>query len=339
MFNRRKSVLIFFSLMTYATAGFAQGEISGYMFGDVYYVARNHRSDIEGENGFWFRRIYFTYDHAISGEFSTRFRVEMNSPGDFETKAKLEPFVKDAYLKWTKSNHAIILGMSPTPMWGYLEKFWGFRAVEKTPADLLKFSSSRDLGVAVKGELGQSKKTHYHFMLSNGSGTRSETNQGKKVALALGQQIAQRVTVEVYADFEERPGATNRVTAQGVLTYEGEKFRIGVQLVHQIRQREGGDDLKLRVGSIFAVAHLSEKFDGFVRFDRAFNPLSDGPGISYLPVAGSAKFNFLLFGIDYQPHKQVHFMPNVEMVFYNSTNGSSPDSDIIPRLTFFYSWK
>jgi hypothetical protein len=40
-------------------------------------------------------------------------------------------------------------------------------------------------------------------------------------------------------------------------------------------------------------------------------------------------------GIDIMPHKQVHFMPNVELVFYGDTNGTRPDSDVIPRFTFF----
>ena len=91
--------------------------------------------------------------------------------------------------------------------------------------------------------------------------------------------------------------------------------------------------------SLFGAAKLSEKVWGFARWDRVFDPLPDGPGISYLPIDGTAQFNFLLLGIDIMPHKQVHFMPNVELVFYGDKNGSSPDSDVIPRFTFYYVWE
>ena len=73
-----------------------EGRISGYMFGDLYWVAANHDASLEGNNGFWFRRIYITYDRGLAEGFSTRLRMEMSSPGDFTTSGKIEPFVKDA---------------------------------------------------------------------------------------------------------------------------------------------------------------------------------------------------------------------------------------------------
>ena len=92
-------LLIIFSFLVGNISVFGQGKIKGYMFGDYYYVLKNHDSSIEESNGFWFRRIYFTYDHTLDDDFSVRFRLEMNSPGDFSTRSKLESAVKDAYLK------------------------------------------------------------------------------------------------------------------------------------------------------------------------------------------------------------------------------------------------
>ena len=77
-------VIIFLSI---TGQGFTQenSKISAYMFGDYYYVLKNHNEDIEGENGFWFRRIYLTYDKKLDDAFNVRLRFEMNSKGDFET--------------------------------------------------------------------------------------------------------------------------------------------------------------------------------------------------------------------------------------------------------------
>ncbi len=330
-------LLVILPILAAGTTALAQGKIKGYMFGDYYYVLKNHDSSIEESNGFWFRRIYFTYDHTLNNEFSVRFRLEMNSPGDFSKSSKLESAVKDAYLKWKRSHHALILGISGTPSLGYIDKFWGYRSVEKSAADLYKFDSSRDFGVAVQGS-SSDKKVNYHFMFGNGSSNRSETNNGKKVRLSLGYKLSSSITVEAYGDWEERPGNSNRYTAQGFASYQNESFRVGAQLLHQNRSSDAGD-LNLEVWSLFGAAKLSEKVWGFARWDQVFDPLPDGPGISYLPIDGTAKFNFLLLGVDIMPHKQVHFMPNVELVFYGDKNGSSPDSDVIPRFTFYYVWK
>lgn len=320
---------------------FTQGKISGYMFGDYYYMAANHNEDLEGENGFWFRRIYFTYDQGLSDNFDVRFRIEMNTAGDFTTKSKLTPFVKDAYLKWKHDRHSIIFGISPTPTWEVIEKVWGYRSVEKTPLDLQKFGSSRDFGVALKGSLDQEKRVTYHFMIANGNGNSSETNAGKKILFSLSGKLNKHFIVQGYADFDERPGKKHHgYTLQGFAAYQQENFRLGVQFAHQSRQvGEGVDNLKLQIASVFAAAQLSPKTWGFVRFDRTLDPNPDGAKISYIPFDATAKSNFILAGVDIMPIKTVHFMPNLEVVVYSAVAGDSPDTDIIPRLTFYYVWK
>ncbi|MFQ6116000.1 MAG: hypothetical protein ACE5NG_18215, partial [bacterium] len=132
---------------------------------------------------------------------------------------------------------------------------------------------------------------------------------------------------------------SNRVTLQGFAAIQKANFRVGVQLAHQIRQVEGGDDLKLQIGSIFAAAKLSEKTWGFARIDRTFDPNPEGAKISYIPFDATARSTFLLAGLDFMPIKTVHIMPNVEAVVYSEVAGQSPDTDIIPRLTFYYVWK
>lgn len=316
------------------------GKISGYMFGDYYYVAANHDEVREGKNGFWFRRIYFTYDHGLSENFSIRFRIEMNSAGNFTSNNKLEPFVKDAYLKWKHSRHTIIFGLSSTPTWDVIEKIWGYRAVEKTPLDLQKFGSSRDFGLAFKGSLDSQNRVNYHFMIANGSGTGTENNEGKKLLFSLGAKFTDNFFVEGYADFEERPGRTNRYTLQGFVAYQREDFRLGVQLAHQTRQTgEGLEDLKLQIASVFAAVKLSQQAWSLVRFDRTFDPNSFGNKISYIPFDATAKSNFFLAGVDITPIKNVHIIPNVEAVVYDEVSGERPDTDVIPRITFYYVWK
>lgn len=325
----------------YSVAG--EGKLSGYMFGDYYLIAANHNEDLENMNGFQFRRIYFTYDKEISDSFSTRLRLEMSNAGDFETKAKMGPVVKDAYLKWSAvcpflpdDKSELLIGISPTPTWSVVEKVWGYRSVEKTPLDLQKDfgSSSRDFGVALK--VKPVDILNVHLMVANGASNSSETNKDKKLLLSLGIQPSDAIIVEAYGDVQTGPEDGNVFTVQGFAAYKVKKCRVGVQFVHQTRQGES-EDTKLEIGSIFAVGHPMEKVAVFARFDRMFDPSSKGSGISYIPFAEGVKSSFIVAGLDYTPNKNVHIMPNVEIVIYDEPDsGDKPDMDIIPRLTLYY---
>ncbi|RMD85865.1 MAG: hypothetical protein D6813_15655 [Calditrichaeota bacterium] len=310
------------------------GKISGYMFGDYYYVAANHNSELENRNGFWFRRIYFTYDQNLSDAFAIRLRMELASPGNFTSSGKITPFVKDAYLSYKFQQHKIYIGLSPTPTWERIEKIWGYRSVEKTPLDLQKFGSSRDFGVAIRGSLDKEKRVNYHVMLGNGSGTGTETNEGKKVMLSLAVEPVDHVVVEGYVDFEERPGKTNRYTFQGFAAYQDKNFRLGVQFAHQTREQGTGlENLDLQIFSAFAAAKVSDRTWAFVRFDRMFDANPNGAKISYIPFDPTSKSTFFLGGLDFRPLEKVHLMPNFEAVFYDENN---IDTDVIPRFTFYY---
>jgi len=72
-------------------------KISGLAFGDFYWAAASHDESLKDRNGYWFRRIYLTFDKAMAEQFDMRLRFEMNSAGDFTSNARLNPFAKDVY--------------------------------------------------------------------------------------------------------------------------------------------------------------------------------------------------------------------------------------------------
>jgi hypothetical protein len=55
--------------------------ISGLAFGNFYWFASNHNPEIEGQNGFWMRRIYLTFDYNVAKDLDFRLRFEANSAG------------------------------------------------------------------------------------------------------------------------------------------------------------------------------------------------------------------------------------------------------------------
>lgn len=311
-------------------------KISGLAFGDAYAVGDHHNAAIEDQTGFWLRRAYLTFDVGVIDNWSARLRLEANSPGDFSTNTKLEPFIKDAYLAWKQPGRELYLGISPSPTFEVVESFWGYRAIEKTPVDLYRLGSSRDFGIAYKGK-SESGKVAFHAMVGNGAGEASETNEGKKAMFSLALRPNDHFLVEVYGDFEDRPGSTDRVTYQIFSGYKGSKGRLGLQYVTQDRDVPGGATTTLAVGSIFGVLDLSEKFSLVLRFDRSFDANPEADRIPYLVLAKNAEFDFALVGLEYRLNKKISLSPNLEFVSYRDTGATpAPEDDIFGKLTLYF---
>lgn len=323
-----------------------QGEFSGLVFSDFYWVAASHNDDLEGNNGMWIRRLYFTYDREINDAFSARFRLEASSEGDFLTSAKLTPVVKDLYLKWQNENHQVLAGISSTPTWGLVEDVWGYRSVEKTPLDLQGFASSRDFGISVKGELDEEGRLNYHFMVGNGNSNRSEIDKGKKFMLSLSYEITERFVVEAYGDWNDNRGNEDWLTLQGFAGYRTDDFNLGILYAYQNRANAvlntvgSNGDLNLEVASLFTNFAIAENSKGYLRLDHSFDAI---PGVhenDYFPLSNQAESTVLIGGVDFEVGPDIHIMPNIEAALYDESDltGATPDSDLIPRLTLFYNF-
>jgi len=313
-------------------------KISGLLFGDYYWVASNHNPGLEDRNGFWVRRSYLTFDKPLGESLDMRLRFEMNSAGDFTSRSKLEPFVKDAYLRWKFSgNHSTYLGLSSTHTWQTVESHWGYRQVEKTVLDLQRLGSSRELGVAFRGSFDSQRKVRYHFQVANGAGTGSESDAEKKVLFSLGLYPTESVVLEFYTDYDNRPLDEYRRTFQGFVGFKQDWGRLGVQYAHQTRN--GDPDLELDAFSVYGVWKLSQRASLFGRYDRMLDPNPDGARISYIPFDPTAESNLFIAGVDLRVNNQFSLIPNLVIIRYDKReDGTQPSTDFIPRMTFFYNF-
>lgn len=337
-------LVFFFTIFNDAHAQVSVGEkgtLSGRVYSDYYWFAQHHDPSIEGQNGFWFRRIYLTYERSFGEGFSSRLRLEMSSPGDFTSDDKMSPVVKDAYLKWSNDHHQILGGISSTPTWGLVEDVWGYRSVEKSPQDLYDFGSSRDFGLAFKGNVGEERRVGYHFFVGNGNSNGAEINEGKKVMLALSYELTEHVIVQVYGDWNDRPNESDLMTAQGFAAYQSDNFNFGALYSYQFQdQAEPAAGRKLDLVSVFANTTFSDQVRGFIRADHLFDPNPAGESTSYLPMSSEAGSSTVLVGgVDLLLHENIHLMPNIETVVYGEdANGDTPGSDVVPRLTLSYNF-
>ena len=320
----------------------AEGKFSAQAFGDYYYFVDHHDSLTAEQNGFWIRRINLSWDEKFDDVFSARLRLETASPGSFDPDNQdlMLIYAKDAWIRWKHGNQSVYLGLTLTPSHSFLEDLWGYRHLEKLPGELQGFNGSRDRGIAAAGTVGAAKKLAYHVMVGNGSGTRNELDGKKKVAGELNYWLTDHVVAEIYGDFEDRSGDTDRTTFRGFVGYKSEKFRAGAEYEQQTRDQANADSYDLRVFSAFACGAVSEKVWLVGRVDRAMDEGASSPGAPYFPMSSAAPSTFVLAGVELLARENITFTPNVEVAMYDDPDGGgpAPDNDVVGRVTFMFKY-
>jgi len=338
-----KRILLFCFAALALVSGLAhggEGKFSGAVFGDIYWIAADHDSTIEDLNGLWLRRINLTHDYKFDDEFSSRVRLEAQTPGDFESDEIMLVFIKDAWVKWTTGNQNILVGLSPTPTWSLVEEMWGLRFIEKVPTELQRLGASRDMGLAAEGSFDSGKKFGYHAMVGNGNAQVGEQDAKKKGYLGLRFRPTESWAIEVYGDYEDRVDSPDRQTYHGFVGYKTSTLRAGAQYIRQVRNATG-EDVELSIASAYIEAAVTDKAWLFARVDRNFDPNPEGDRIAYIPFDPTAANTFVLAGIDYWARENIGLSPNVEVVVYaepETVGLPTPDTDVIPRLTFHFTF-
>ena len=320
-------------------------KFSGLIFGDYYYFGQHHDPTWEDQQGFWIRRVYFTFDYTFTPKVTTRFRLEMNGNGKL-AGGTLTPYVKDAYLRWTfYGRQQFTVGLQPSLTLDYVDAFWGLRHIEKTPLDLYRWDSTRDTGVALGGPLNAANTLKYSVQFGNDSGTGSETNTYKALRVAARYEASPGLTVEGQYGYFARGLDEDRTLAQVFAGYRAGWGRVGAQYAFQTRRAAAGTalpDLDLDVYSGYAVADVkAQKLSVFARVDRHADPCPDCANMDYLPIDAGAPFTLFLAGVEYYLIPAVRFSPNVEWVHYSPPKRAgvpTPADDVVCKATFYWVW-
>ncbi|MBS1492145.1 MAG: hypothetical protein JST55_01460 [Bacteroidetes bacterium] len=325
----------------------SKGKISGYMFSDYYYNAeRDTFSTLKnvayggqkGQNGFQFRRIYFTYDYNISKKFTTRFRLEGAQDETFKN-GKVGVFIKDAYLEWKNifKGSNLIVGIQPTIAYTATEQIWGHRYIERTIMDLRGIVDSRDFGISLNGSFDEQHKVTYGVMLGNNSGVTVETDKYKRVYAHLGFNPVKELYITLFSDYRAHPGGYelggiklnyDEYTQAVMIGYKNDKtFSAGIESFYNYTQnwyRSFGL-------SFFASTIFSDQLSAFGRYDYFDNDITEGHN--------SDTRNLFLAGLDFKPDKNVIISPNVAIETYADLyDGTKIKPSITPRITLFYTF-
>ena len=293
-------------------------ELQGRMFGDYYYVfaAEDGETELPAKrNAFHFRRIYFSHRKLLGEDVAAFYRLEARDAG-FAQGAKMEPFVKNAYLHWKRllGDSELYLGLVGTPTWAVAEKVWGYRSVAKTVLDWNKIGSSADLGAVLKGAVG---RLAYHLMVGNGPGQKSEDDHGKKFYASLSFKPGDRLVLEGYADLNKKPAGRDEQTFKGFVGWQGAQGKAGLEVFSRTNDRADADE-GMAGASAFGSLPLSAEFKGFGRVDVVARDAEDAA--DWLIIAG----------LDYSVAPAVHLMPNVVVA-----RPADRSANVQGRLTFF----
>jgi hypothetical protein len=326
---------------------YPKGKISGYFFLDAYYNAAGDPSQTAGTsgkqaidakgnigrdlNGFLLRRAYFQHDADLSPKFSTRFRLEADSKS-LSSDGKISVAVKNAYVKAKNvvPRGDFYMGVLSTPTFENSEDFWAYRSIEKTLLDFRGLGKSADVGVEMKGWMDANKKIGYSAMIGNGNGQAAENDRYKKFMLAIPTNLAKGLKLEPYVDYENVSGKMDRATYKLFAGYEKDRMAVGGEIVDRINHMPASRNEEPFGYSIFARYKAQEKVALFGRFD-GFQPDTR--------AAYRVDSQLWMAGVDWQPYKDVHIMPNLEGVQYHAKGGAVAPAhpDMQARITMF--WK
>jgi hypothetical protein len=314
---------------------------TGMLFADYYWLADHHAMGTPlANNGLQFRRLWLGADADYGNGFSGRLRLEMAS-GDFASNSNsawAAPVVKDAWIKYAYAQgQAASFGLIEGVVLGPVEKLWGLRSVEKTPLDLQGWEPTREQGLSLTGDLGQ---TNYGVLLSNGASLANQgDNSGKKIGLTATQSLPAKLLLSLSGDYTDGFYGNDLGYAyllQALLGYKADALRAGLQYDRSVAVSGAWAETHKELVSAFVVAKVWGGASAFARVDHLLWGTVDKGGEAYLQLS-KQRSTLSILGLDYPLAKGVNLQPNVEWVNYQSDSGAAvSQAECIPRITLAY---
>jgi hypothetical protein len=274
-------------------------------------------------NAFEITRNYIDIKYNYSDTIRFRLTPDFFRQGD----GPLEGIIKYAYVEFKNplglENQTFRIGMNPTAWEGYLNDWWGFRWIEKTPSGTWKMTTSSDLGITLLGNL-LDKFVSYQVSLSNGEGYNGspEADSAKAFEATVDLLPIKEMPIHFFGhvrlaqEISEIESDDNLYA--GAVYYKDSSLRLGAEYLSGFMT---GVDNSL-MSFIFAV-----NLDQFVILGRydIFDPSTD---------VDNNKQNLIIAGVGYQISKNVQAMLDVKIKTYED---DSHDSDT--KIYFHWEFK
>src|SRR5690554_3205208 len=270
-------------------------------------IFTNFNKNFEGEtksSAFEILRAYLGYEYSFNAEWYGYIVFDVGDPegGEHEYSA----FLKNAYIRYSKSDLTFLFGMVPTTQFKVAEDIWGLRYVDEVFQDLYGFSSSADLGFTVKYDF--SDLISADFSVFNGEGYHNlQSDDYLQPALGITLKPSRTFTGRFYGDL--MGGAIKQYSYSGFVAYEDNSLTVGAEYNYQknVDMLAGRD----RFGPSFFITYSPvPNIMAFSRFDYlSSNILHDETEPWQITNDGK----LLMVGLEYQPTRGVKFAPNYRL--------------------------
>ncbi|MFK2905174.1 carbohydrate porin [Dyella ginsengisoli] len=181
------------------------------------------------------KRFYLSVTHNFDDIWSANLTTDFNYVGsDGETNL----FVKKAYVQGKFDQAAVLrLGSADMPWIPFVENYYGFRYVENTLTDRLKYANSADWGIHLGGDIGESKSVNYAVSVVNGNGYKNPSrSKGVDVEGRVGFVPFENTIVAVggYSgklgkDVQGVPSTNTATRGDVLIAYASKQFRVGAE--------------------------------------------------------------------------------------------------------------
>jgi len=251
------------------------------------------------------KRFYLGVTHGFDDMWSANLTTDFNYvSNDSETQV----FVKKAYLQAKFSDAAVVrLGSADMPWIPFVEDLYGYRYVENTFIDRLKFGNSADWGAHVGGK-AMDGMVNYALSAVNGNGYKNPT-RSKSVDLEGRVGVMPIKDLNLAVDFyngklgNDVEGATTANTASRwdlVAAYAFSRANVGAEYFSAKNFTKSaittGPEDKADGYSIWGSVNATDTVAVFARYDQA-KPSKD--------VASSLKDTYYNIGVSYKARKDV----------------------------------
>ncbi len=272
------------------------------------------------------KRFYLGIKHGFDDMWSTNLTTDFK----YDSGAgATQLYVKKAYLQAKFSDAAVVrIGSADLPWVPFVEGLYGYRYVENTLIDRLKFGTSADWGVHLKGKQ-MGGKVKYAISVVNGNGYKNPSrSQSMDMSGRISVNPVKNLTLG--AGFyngklgQDTQGATVTNTATRmdfVADYRFDMFNVGGEYFsakNDTKSAITGPGDKADGYSVWATVKPTEKIAVFARYDSAKPQKTTKPNL---------KNTYYNIGVSYKARKNVDLAlvyknEKVENGSWKSSNGT-----------------
>ena len=165
--------------------------------------------------------------------------------------------------------------------------------------------SSRDFGLLAKGPLSADGSLRYGVMFGNNESVRQENDKNKRLYGQLEWYPSEPLAITIGFDYASLSGnVTSGLNIPVFIGYRTGQFSVGAEAyTYNTQLNAGGTDLQQTGVSFYGSLNVNEKTSLIARFDFVDRDMGL---VSYSET-------YTILGVALRPHKNVRFIPNIEI--------------------------